>query len=214
MFCPIKLIVILFLILDRPPHHDGMRMTHMWPFRYFGFHTDMQDILGKPIRFIATRRCLFMTNHPIFDVVDIDDRIYPRARSRIGPRYQAEPIDEFTTEPPSRHATPTTTSSPPPSSLRAATANKGRAKRVEKRGRPRKKRTGNTRIHSIIYYSKFNANDLFIVEASPDIPDDDIQEGPVERGTDATVTPLFSQPSRLDEATCNLLLLLLKMIVI
>ncbi|CDH49796.1 phd finger and bah domain-containing protein [Lichtheimia corymbifera JMRC:FSU:9682] len=151
---------------DRP-HHDGMRMTHMWPFRYFGFHTDMQDIL------------------------DIDDRIYPRARSRIGPRYQAEPIDEFpssSTEPSSRHATPTTahqtSSSPPPSSsssLRAATANKGRAKRVEKRGRPRKKR----------------------MEASPDIPDDDIQEGPVERGTDATVTPLFSQPSRLDEATLD-----------
>lgn len=34
-------------VLDRP-HHD-MRMTHMWPFRYFGFHTDMQDILGKPM---------------------------------------------------------------------------------------------------------------------------------------------------------------------
>lgn len=143
-------------------HHD-MRMTHMWPFRYFGFHTDMQDIL------------------------DIDDRIYPRARSRIGPRYQAEPIDEFPlTESSSRHVTPTNQTSPPPpssssSSLRAASASKGRSKKLEKRGRPRKKR----------------------FESSPDILEEELQEGPVERGTDATVTPIFSQPSRLDEATLD-----------
>ncbi|KAG2175457.1 hypothetical protein INT43_001104 [Umbelopsis isabellina] len=44
---------------------NKMHTTHMWPFRYFGIHTNVKDIL------------------------DADDRIYPRARSRLGPKYQA-----------------------------------------------------------------------------------------------------------------------------
>ncbi|KAG1054674.1 hypothetical protein G6F46_004777 [Rhizopus delemar] len=46
-----------------------IRMTNMWPFRYFGVNTNMGDIL------------------------DVDDRIYPRAKSRIGPKYQANVLD-------------------------------------------------------------------------------------------------------------------------
>ncbi|RCI02031.1 putative PHD type zinc finger protein with BAH domain-containing protein, partial [Rhizopus stolonifer] len=42
-----------------------IKMTHMWPFRYFGVNTNIRDIL------------------------DVDDRIYPRAKSRIGTKYQA-----------------------------------------------------------------------------------------------------------------------------
>ncbi|KAF9282043.1 putative PHD type zinc finger protein with BAH domain-containing protein [Mortierella alpina] len=40
-------------------------MSHMWPFRYFGTHADIQDIF------------------------DPDDRVYPRASSRVGTKYQA-----------------------------------------------------------------------------------------------------------------------------
>ncbi|KAJ2065063.1 putative PHD type zinc finger protein with BAH domain-containing protein [Coemansia sp. S155-1] len=42
------------------PKHRGL-----WPFRYFGLHTNIDDVLHD------------------------DERIYPRAVSRIGPRYQA-----------------------------------------------------------------------------------------------------------------------------
>ncbi|KAF9581173.1 putative PHD type zinc finger protein with BAH domain-containing protein, partial [Lunasporangiospora selenospora] len=41
------------------------KMSHMWPFRYFGTHADIRDIF------------------------DPDDRVYPRAASRVGTRYQA-----------------------------------------------------------------------------------------------------------------------------
>ncbi|KAG1377651.1 hypothetical protein G6F61_006544 [Rhizopus arrhizus] len=49
--------------------NSEIKMTNMWPFRYFGVNTNMGDIL------------------------DIDDRIYPRAKSRIGPKYQANVPD-------------------------------------------------------------------------------------------------------------------------
>ncbi|KAG0344618.1 putative PHD type zinc finger protein with BAH domain-containing protein [Podila humilis] len=41
------------------------KMSHMWPFRYFGTHADIQDIF------------------------DPDDRVYPRASSRVGAKFQA-----------------------------------------------------------------------------------------------------------------------------
>ncbi|KAI7894371.1 BAH domain-containing protein [Mucor mucedo] len=49
----------------KAPKNQQIKMTHMWPFRYFGINTNIGDIL------------------------DVDDRIYPRAKSRIGVRYQA-----------------------------------------------------------------------------------------------------------------------------
>ncbi|GAA5811821.1 hypothetical protein MFLAVUS_005266 [Mucor flavus] len=51
------------------PKNQQIKMTHMWPFRYFGVNTNIGDIL------------------------DVDDRIYPRAKSRIGARYQANVPD-------------------------------------------------------------------------------------------------------------------------
>ncbi|KAI8984636.1 hypothetical protein BDF20DRAFT_911713 [Mycotypha africana] len=56
-----------------PQNNQPMKMTHMWPFRYFGINTNIGDIL------------------------DVDDRIYPRAKSRIGSRYQATVADSLST---------------------------------------------------------------------------------------------------------------------
>ncbi|KAF9424456.1 putative PHD type zinc finger protein with BAH domain-containing protein, partial [Podila epigama] len=47
------------------PDSNDQKMSHMWPFRYFGTHADIQDIF------------------------DPDDRVYPRASSRVGTRFQA-----------------------------------------------------------------------------------------------------------------------------
>jgi hypothetical protein len=30
-----------------------MHTTHMWPFRYFGIHTNVKDILGKTFRLLV-----------------------------------------------------------------------------------------------------------------------------------------------------------------
>ncbi|KAK7421968.1 putative PHD type zinc finger protein with BAH domain-containing protein [Neonectria punicea] len=54
---------------DEDPHHEGtaeqIYQASLWPYRYLGMHC-------KPI-----------------DALDYDDRIYPRASTRIGPRNQA-----------------------------------------------------------------------------------------------------------------------------
>ncbi|KAI9473792.1 MAG: hypothetical protein EXX96DRAFT_318024 [Benjaminiella poitrasii] len=47
-----------------------LKMTNMWPFRYFGINTNPKDVL------------------------DIDDRINPKVISRVGPKYQAT-VPEF-----------------------------------------------------------------------------------------------------------------------
>lgn len=58
-----------------------IKMTHMWPFRYFGVNTNIRDILGTHIIKVSLFKLKWQ--------VDVDDRIYPRAKSRIGARYQA-----------------------------------------------------------------------------------------------------------------------------
>lgn len=49
----------------RPPNADHASQAELWPFRYLGIHCRPEDAL------------------------DVDDRIYPRASSRIGPKHQA-----------------------------------------------------------------------------------------------------------------------------
>ncbi|KAF9093185.1 putative PHD type zinc finger protein with BAH domain-containing protein [Mortierella sp. GBA35] len=53
------------LLASAPSTSQDQKMSHMWPFRYFGTHADIDDIF------------------------DPDDRVYPRASSRVGLRYQA-----------------------------------------------------------------------------------------------------------------------------
>lgn len=52
----------------RPATTSQSAQTKMWPFRYLGIHCKVEDVL------------------------DYDDRIYPRAMSRLGPRHQANVI--------------------------------------------------------------------------------------------------------------------------
>ncbi|KAL5365590.1 hypothetical protein BJX96DRAFT_14520 [Aspergillus floccosus] len=49
----------------RPATEEQMAQARMWPYRYLGIHCRVEDAL------------------------DYDDRIYPRASSRLGPRHQA-----------------------------------------------------------------------------------------------------------------------------
>ncbi|KAL6715841.1 putative PHD type zinc finger protein with BAH domain-containing protein [Lecanora helva] len=49
----------------RPPTAEQMAQAKLWPFRYLGIHCRVDDAL------------------------DYDDRIYPRASSRLGPKHQA-----------------------------------------------------------------------------------------------------------------------------
>ncbi|KAI9488569.1 hypothetical protein BDB00DRAFT_772160 [Zychaea mexicana] len=136
------------------------RMTNMWPFRYFGIHTDIHDIL------------------------DIDDRIYPRARSRLGARYQADPIPDLINAPSSNNGD--AHQNHQPSSPAKSASLKLRPKPFQKRTRPRSRRR---------------------TEGSPNLgrapSEEDTEEpGPIERGTDATITPLF-HPNRLDDQVLN-----------
>lgn len=202
---------------------DAPRMTHMWPFRYFGIHTDMDDVL------------------------DIDDRIYPRARSRIGPRYQVDTLPE-----PQREAlTPTPTPTPSSSDLsnvrstlpdvamdvrsptdspssqrtndtplptspllhdpddkkkklneKAGTA-KARSKRADKRGRPRhRKQTGTYKVQIAEHYGSRCATCSFFAEnGSPGAkPRTHVVESQdrVPRGTPTTIEVLF-RPNRLSK---------------
>ncbi|KAJ9231840.1 putative PHD finger and BAH domain protein [Paecilomyces variotii] len=51
--------------LPQPATSDQIAQSRMWPYRYLGIHCRVEDAL------------------------DYDDRIYPRASSRLGPRHQA-----------------------------------------------------------------------------------------------------------------------------
>ncbi|KAI8083168.1 uncharacterized protein BX664DRAFT_267716, partial [Halteromyces radiatus] len=152
-----------------------VRTTHMWPFRYFGVNTNIKDIL------------------------DIDDRIYPRAASRIGAKYQAtvpdwkEPSDYDTTSS-MKQMTLSPSSTPPllpsisvinTSSLETSSPSNNTTsptKRLERRGRPSKRKDAASPSRSI-------SDDSLVIE----------DDRPVIRGTDDTVVPLFSQPNRLNE---------------
>ncbi|KAK4519548.1 asparagine synthetase [Mucor velutinosus] len=75
------------------PQAQHMNMTNMWPFRYFGVNTAITDIL------------------------DVDDRIYPRAKSRIGTKYQANVPDFVPPSRQSRHSSSTPAASRSPRGL-------------------------------------------------------------------------------------------------
>ena len=49
----------------RPPTAEQLALSQLWPYRYLGLHCKLEDAL------------------------DYDDRIYPRASSRLGPKHQA-----------------------------------------------------------------------------------------------------------------------------
>ena len=50
---------------SHPPTAEQLELTRLWPYRYLGLHCKLEDAL------------------------DYDDRIYPRASSRLGPKHQA-----------------------------------------------------------------------------------------------------------------------------
>lgn len=55
--------------VPRPATDEQVAQAKLWPYRYLGIHCQLEDAL------------------------DYDDRIYPRASSRLGPRHQANVVD-------------------------------------------------------------------------------------------------------------------------
>ncbi|KAK3821272.1 MAG: hypothetical protein J3Q66DRAFT_332951 [Benniella sp.] len=166
------------LTATAPVSSQEQKMSHMWPFRYFGSHADIQDIF------------------------DPDDRVYPRASSRVGTRYQAV-VPKW--EGPGQILATSTMFDDPQNSIF-----KGRSKRGGRGGRPSHKlkvpevEPAETRIHS----TSDAASDGLDTPLAPSSParsgasiDDSVH---VERGSDETVTLIYSKPSHLsDEYVTN-----------
>ncbi|CAO3632632.1 unnamed protein product [Mucor hiemalis] len=135
--------------------NQQMKMTHMWPFRYFGINTNIGDIL------------------------DVDDRIYPRAKSRIGARYQATVLDWDTTN--------NRSLSPSSSDIQSPKAPSSKSKKEKKKLNVQSKSNG---------YSKRSA------ETSPSAEpmDFDSSESMIPvRGGDETITCIYRPDVIADE---------------
>ncbi|KAI8385709.1 PHD-zinc-finger like domain-containing protein [Blakeslea trispora] len=117
-FSPISDTSIKLKLKNKGLKSQQVRMTHMWPFRYFGVNTHIRDIL------------------------DVDDRIYPRVKSRIGTKYQAN-IPELGSVASHRSLSPASDVQSPSSSI-SKTGNSSKAKKNEKRTKGQKNTTQTT----------------------------------------------------------------------
>ncbi|KAG0365443.1 putative PHD type zinc finger protein with BAH domain-containing protein, partial [Gamsiella multidivaricata] len=158
-----------------PSTSQEQKMSHMWPFRYFGTHADIQDIF------------------------DPDDRVYPRASSRVGARYQAVVVKW---DGPGRILATSTIFDDPQNSLL-----KGRSRKGGRGGRPPTKLKApeepmdtNSRAHSASLDSTADGLDTPATPSSPAKSglnsDDPIY---VERGGDETVSLRYSKPSHISD---------------
>ncbi|KAL7318202.1 putative PHD type zinc finger protein with BAH domain-containing protein [Mucor circinelloides] len=139
------------------PKAQQMNMTNMWPFRYFGVNTAITDIL------------------------DVDDRIYPRAKSRIGAKYQANVPDFVPPSRHSRHSSSTPASRSPRGSWQEESSTKKELQDILDRQTP------------------ISQDDM----ASPFSASSDMTSGMrPTRGTDDTVTVIY-RPGILSEVTID-----------
>ncbi|KAI1315122.1 putative PHD type zinc finger protein with BAH domain-containing protein [Mortierella claussenii] len=164
------------LTASAPSTSQDQKMSHMWPFRYFGTHADIQDIF------------------------DPDDRVYPRASSRVGARYQAAVVKW---EGPGHIlATSTIFDDPQNNTL------KGRSRRGGRGGRPSQKQKlleaeatdSTSRAHSASLENGTDASDTPVTPSSParsGVGVDDAVH--VERGGDETVSLQYSKPDHISE---------------
>ncbi|KAF9919295.1 putative PHD type zinc finger protein with BAH domain-containing protein [Lobosporangium transversale] len=159
-----------------PSISQEQKMSHMWPFRYFGTHADIQDIF------------------------DPDDRVYPRASSRVGPKYQAFVVKW---DGPG-HILATSTLFDDPQN----NGSRGRSKRGGRGGRPPHKQKPleaevaevTFRTHTALIDQGTDGND------SPAAPSPPTRSGTstdeplrTERGGDETVSLQYFKPSSVSE---------------
>ncbi|KAG0326963.1 putative PHD type zinc finger protein with BAH domain-containing protein [Dissophora globulifera] len=144
------------LTMAAPSTSQDQKMSHMWPFRYFGTHADIQDIF------------------------DPDDRVYPRASSRVGSRYQAVVVKW---DGPGQILATSTIFDDPQYSLP-----KGRSRRGGRGGRPKLK------------VFEGDGNDTPGAPSSPARSGAGIDDAiNVERGGDETVSLMYSKPNHISE---------------
>ncbi|KAI8889514.1 BAH-domain-containing protein [Backusella circina FSU 941] len=171
---------------SRSKRPKGEVMTEMWPFRYYGVNSDSQRIL------------------------DNNDQIYPRAQSRIGPKYQAT-VEEVS---PEEGVTPMTESS-------SRSTEEVAIPYYSERGRLHEL---NREVEELEDSLLGKREDPFMASPPSIMPklnkrfdrkgkgvERPKQESPVEssqdfarsmipvRGTDETITHIFSQPEYLEE---------------
>ncbi|OBZ86246.1 Lid2 complex component snt2 [Choanephora cucurbitarum] len=166
-FSPISDTSIKLKLKNKGLKSQQVKMTHMWPFRYFGVNTHIRDIL------------------------DVDDRIYPRVKSRIGTKYQAT-IPELGSVNSHRSLSPASEAQSPSSSV-GKTGHSSKLKKSEKRSKGQKNATQNTNG------SKRSAESS-PKDASASLPNlDDMPPQLPVRGSDDTVTYLY-RPNVLSES--------------
>ncbi|KAG0242763.1 putative PHD type zinc finger protein with BAH domain-containing protein [Mortierella sp. GBA43] len=161
------------LTATAPLSSQDQKMSHMWPFRYFGSHADIQDIF------------------------DPDDRVYPRASSRVGTRYQAGVVKW---DGPGQILATSTMFDDPQNGV-----SKGRSRRGGRGGRPSNKLKAQEAelVESRNLSTSDGASDGLDTPMAPSSParsgvgfDDPVH---TERGGDETVTLLYSKPAHVSD---------------
>ncbi|KAF9981891.1 putative PHD type zinc finger protein with BAH domain-containing protein [Mortierella antarctica] len=163
-----------YLIPAAPLTPQDQRMSHMWPFRYFGTHADIQDIF------------------------DPDDRVYPRASSRVGTKYQAVVVKWD--GPGQVLATSTIFDDPHSSTLKGRSRRGGRGGRPSSRLKVPEETESRSRAHSASLETTADGQDTPLTPSSPArsgaATDDTIH---LERGGSDTVMLQYSKPSHISE---------------
>ncbi|CAO3566578.1 unnamed protein product [Mortierella alpina] len=163
-----------YLTPAAPLAPQDQKMSHMWPFRYFGTHADIQDIF------------------------DPDDRVYPRASSRVGTKYQAVVIKWD--GPGQVLATSTIFDDPHSSSLKGRSRRGGRGGRPSNRLKVPEEAESRSRAHSAALETSADGLDTPVTPSSParsgGAADDAVH---VERGGSDTVTLNYLKPSHISE---------------
>ncbi|KAF9906089.1 putative PHD type zinc finger protein with BAH domain-containing protein [Linnemannia zychae] len=165
------------LLASAPSTSQDQKMSHMWPFRYFGTHADIQDIF------------------------DPDDRVYPRASSRVGARYQAVVVKW---DGPGQILVTSTIFDDPQNNLL-----KGRTKKGGRGGRPPSNKLKvpeeqfetQSRAHSASLDSAADGLDTPQAPSSPARSGLGIDDGPVhlERGGEDTASLQYCKPSHISD---------------
>ncbi|KAG0206051.1 putative PHD type zinc finger protein with BAH domain-containing protein [Mortierella sp. GBA30] len=166
---------VRFLTPSAPLTPQDQKMSHMWPFRYFGTHADIQDIF------------------------DPDDRVYPRASSRVGAKYQA--VVAKWDGPGQILATSTLFDDPQNSLLRNRSRKGGRGGRPSNKLKvPEEQSESRSRAHSASLETTVDGPDTPVTPSSPartgGTVDDTVH---LERGGDDTATLQYCKPSHISD---------------
>ncbi|KAF9159111.1 putative PHD type zinc finger protein with BAH domain-containing protein [Actinomortierella ambigua] len=148
------------------------RMSHLWPFRYFGTHADIRDIF------------------------DPDDRVYPRAASRVGTKYQTYVLKW---ERPGQILPTSTIFDDPKGSSMRGRARRNRGGRFQSRLRVPEEPETTSRAASVSLEGSQDGTESVVAPPSPSKSLNMEESVHVERGGDDTSTLVYLKPDNIDE---------------